>query len=138
MEDSKRYFKIQVGSMDVNGAPILVDINKPSGKCIEDLTSAYKIKPVSGENLHYLFFEQAYWIPKDTIASSPQASIADTVNSVQIGKNSKEPLFKAIIEEGNLRISDNKKNIFITPIDESEAKSMVESIKNHKLMQMWV
>jgi hypothetical protein len=138
-EDSKKYFRIQVESQKANGTAILVDSSKPPQNGLEDLTDAYKIKYVKGENPHYLFFESSYQIPKDIISDSPGASLANTLRSVKIGNDSKEHLLKAIIdEEGNLRIIETKKNIFLTKIEEEYAKKMVEDSRNWKMLQAWV
>jgi hypothetical protein len=99
--NSKRYFSIQIGSQEVNGTPLIVDQTKSPTKCIEDLTDAYKIKYVKGKNSHYLFFA-----------------------------DSQEPLLKATIEKnGDLKISDNKQNIFLNHINEEEAYGMIKNGK---------
>ncbi|MGY4884527.1 MAG: hypothetical protein ACP5NZ_03025 [Nanobdellota archaeon] len=130
-EVSKKYFKIQEESLKVNGVPLLVDTSLNPNKQIKDLIGAYKIKYISGENPYYLFFKQSYQIPKDIVAGSPGASLEDTLTSVTIGKDSKEPIFKAIINnEGDLKVIENKRTIFISTIDKEKADEMVEGDMN--------
>lgn len=141
MVETKKYFNIRIDTMNSYGAPILVDNAKTPQKRVEDIIGAYKIKYIkgNGENPHYLFFKSSYQIPKDTVASSPNASLENTVNLVKIGKDSKEPVFKAIVDEnGNFRVIENKRNIFITEIDETDTKKSVEEAINWKMQQAWI
>ena len=135
----QKYFRIQEGSPKVYGTPLLVDTSLKPDKQIKDLIGSYKIKYVRGDNPHYLFFRQSYNIPKDIVASSPTASIEDTVTSVTIGKDSKEPLLKAIInKEGDLKILETKKNVFLSQINKEQADEIVEGDVNWKNLQAWV
>ncbi len=138
-EDSKKYFRIQEESNKVHGTPLLIDTSLKPERQIKDLIGSYKIKYVDGEEPHYLFFRQSYQIPKDIVADSPGASLENTVTSVTIGKDSKEPMFKAIINnEGDLKIIENRRTMFISTIAKEEAEEMVEQDKNHRMLQAWI
>jgi hypothetical protein len=106
-DDSKKYFHIQVGSQEVNGTLVSIDINKSPDRYIKDMTSSYTIKYVDGDEPHYLFFEKSNGLKKE------------------------KPTLKAIIEgEGNLRIIETKERIFKTEIDETQVGKILKGLKN--------
>lgn len=106
-DDTKRYFNIQVGSREANGATILIDPNKSPERCMRDITSSYSIKYVDGDEPHYLFFEKSN------------------------GTTKEKPTLKTIVDEtGDLKILETRGITFITKIDKNKARELAKSSKN--------